>query len=180
MLNKKNNFQCWPKNYPEHYNGGQLCDMLIGPCSCGASHQVDEFCYRFGILLRYNKVVATSDTRYVPMWSKEEIERRELAFRQKVDMKNVTVLKRIWESTPARYIYVPILKGESFTDLKALEKCIMDEAFINISNSHVGNLLNKPWDVFLIITPDWCKILRLVATEFRPEWSAWGNGTFEV
>lgn len=95
-------------------------------------------------------------------------------------MKNVMVLKRRWESDGAKYVYVPILMNETFDDLKALEKCIMDESFINCTNSHVSSLTNKRHDVFLIITPDWCKILRLVAVEFRPEWSEWGGETIEV
>lgn len=24
-------------------NGGQTCDMLVGPCSCGASHSIDDY-----------------------------------------------------------------------------------------------------------------------------------------
>ena len=175
-----NNSESWPDDWPKYYNSGEPCDMKIGSCSCGAYHQPDEFQMMGFILFRYGARVETGDTRYVPMWSGKEIKQQEFAIIYEGAMKNVTVLKRIWESTPAGYIYIPILKGESFTDLKELEKCIMDEAFINCTNSHVGNLLNRQGDVFLIITPDWCKILRLVATEFRPEWSAWGGDTFEV
>lgn len=29
----------WPKDKPKQYNGGTLCDMWTGPCSCGAWHR---------------------------------------------------------------------------------------------------------------------------------------------
>lgn len=167
-------FEPWPKNYPEHHNGGQLCDMKVGPCSCGAWHRPGEFWLVGRTLFRYNTSVATGDTRLKPNWTVEEIKRREFAFKQGENMKNVTVLKRRWESDGAKYVYVPILKGQSFDDLKALEKCIMDESFINCTNNHEALLTNKRGDVFLIITPDGCKILRLVPTEFKPQWNDWG------
>ena len=33
----------WPDNWPEYRNGSQLCDMIVGPCACGAWHQEQEF-----------------------------------------------------------------------------------------------------------------------------------------
>jgi hypothetical protein len=34
----------WPDNWPTFYNGiSEPCDMLIGPCVCGASHYEGEF-----------------------------------------------------------------------------------------------------------------------------------------
>lgn len=32
----------WPSNEPVQFNGGQLCDMWIGPCACGATHGFEE------------------------------------------------------------------------------------------------------------------------------------------
>ncbi len=33
----------WPADWPDrHYNGREPCDMLVGPCSCGAFHREDE------------------------------------------------------------------------------------------------------------------------------------------
>jgi len=49
--------RAWPENWPRHFNGGELCDMLIGPCSCGASHERREFELINGILYRYGKIV---------------------------------------------------------------------------------------------------------------------------
>lgn len=114
----------WPDDWPKYRNGGQLCDMKVGPCACGASHQVGEFKFDgfCGILTRYDKMVTPGDTQLKPTWGNQ--------------MKNVTVLKRRWDGVGVGHVYVPILKDESFADLKALEKCIMDESFINITNSH--------------------------------------------
>ena len=48
--------QPWPDDWPAYYHthAGEPCDMLVGPCSCGAWHNVGEFemredgLYRFG------------------------------------------------------------------------------------------------------------------------------------
>lgn len=32
----------YPDNLPPRYNGGQRCDMLVGPCACGAWHKPEE------------------------------------------------------------------------------------------------------------------------------------------
>lgn len=34
----ENNWKPWPDKWPERFNGGIRCDMLIGPCACGATH----------------------------------------------------------------------------------------------------------------------------------------------
>lgn len=47
----------WPEDWPDYHNGSELCDMLIGPCSCGASHQPGEFRFDGTFLYRYKKVV---------------------------------------------------------------------------------------------------------------------------
>ena len=36
----------WPIHWPKYYNGRDPCDMLIGPCSCGATHSAGEFSLR--------------------------------------------------------------------------------------------------------------------------------------
>lgn len=34
----------WPKDWPLNYNGNSTpCDMVIGPCACGAWHNDGEF-----------------------------------------------------------------------------------------------------------------------------------------
>lgn len=32
-------FTEYPDHLPPRYNAGQLCDMLVGPCACGAWHE---------------------------------------------------------------------------------------------------------------------------------------------
>lgn len=59
-----NNFKCWPSDWPQYKQAcflswDKACDMLIGPCSCGASHQDGEFEYKNNILYRYGKPVNT-------------------------------------------------------------------------------------------------------------------------
>ena len=38
-----NNLLAYPEDWPKYYNGGVLCDMLQGPCNCGAWHHLDEW-----------------------------------------------------------------------------------------------------------------------------------------
>jgi len=39
-----NNFLAYPHHWPPYRNGGgELCDMLQGPCACGAWHQLNEW-----------------------------------------------------------------------------------------------------------------------------------------
>lgn len=33
-------------------NGGEKCDMLAGPCSCGATHSLEDLAYRIFTQLR--------------------------------------------------------------------------------------------------------------------------------
>jgi len=43
QLRRINGAVPWPANWTDrHYNGGQPCDTLIGPCSCGAWHIESE------------------------------------------------------------------------------------------------------------------------------------------
>ena len=32
----------WPKSIPRRFNTGTACDMLMGPCACGATHTAEE------------------------------------------------------------------------------------------------------------------------------------------
>lgn len=40
-----NNCEVWPDDWPRHYNSNEPCDMLVGPCCCGAWHQEGDFTY---------------------------------------------------------------------------------------------------------------------------------------
>lgn len=47
-MTSENNFIPWPDGLPLAYNGSnEPCDMLVGPCSCGAWHNtaLPEFSY---------------------------------------------------------------------------------------------------------------------------------------
>jgi hypothetical protein len=42
-------FQEWPKDWPPRHNASnEACDMLIGPCACGATHFAGEIEYSNG------------------------------------------------------------------------------------------------------------------------------------
>lgn len=56
-----NNFEPWPDDWPEYYNGNEPCDMKIGPCACGAWHQSGEFRFMGYVLFRYDKPIVTGD-----------------------------------------------------------------------------------------------------------------------
>lgn len=47
----------WPVDWPRYKQSSELCDMLVGDCSCGAQHQPGEFELRDGVLYRYECVV---------------------------------------------------------------------------------------------------------------------------
>lgn len=52
----------WPEKWPIYKqacfsNWEDRCRVLIGPCNCGAWHQLGEFRLVKGILYRYNKIV---------------------------------------------------------------------------------------------------------------------------
>jgi len=42
--NKKNRMASMPEEYLGKFtNGGEECDMLVGPCACGATHSQEEW-----------------------------------------------------------------------------------------------------------------------------------------
>lgn len=50
--------KAWPEHWPEYHNAVKdPCDMLVGPCACGASHEPGEFVLHEGTLYRYRKPV---------------------------------------------------------------------------------------------------------------------------
>lgn len=42
----------WPDNWPSFYNCNVPCDMLVGPCLCGAWHGEGEFELVDGVVCR--------------------------------------------------------------------------------------------------------------------------------
>ena len=53
----------WPKDWLPYYNAsGTPCDISVGPCCCGATHQPNEFVYKIenntGKLYRRGELVA--------------------------------------------------------------------------------------------------------------------------
>ncbi len=54
----------WPDDWPAYRqecfsSDTDNCDMLEGPCRCGAWHTPGEFVYEFGVLTRRGEVVET-------------------------------------------------------------------------------------------------------------------------
>lgn len=45
-------WQKWPSSWPLYLNGNDFCDMLIGPCACGAWHIKGEFSMRDGKIVQ--------------------------------------------------------------------------------------------------------------------------------
>lgn len=55
-------FKGWPEDWPKFKqpcfgSWESACDMLVGPCACGASHDPGEFEFKHGVLYRYGSVV---------------------------------------------------------------------------------------------------------------------------
>jgi hypothetical protein len=56
----------WPDEWPIYKQGcfgswDDCCDMLVGPCKCGAWHQPGEFELCYGLLFRYGQQVPTKE-----------------------------------------------------------------------------------------------------------------------
>ncbi len=69
IAKEENGDDGWPDGWPWYKQScfgsfDKRCDMLVGPCACGASHQLGEFELRGGILWRYNSPVRDVDVRY--------------------------------------------------------------------------------------------------------------------
>ncbi len=63
QLRRINGVVPWPRDWTDrHYNGGQLCDVLVGPCSCGAWHTADEDWVR-AMLFKHNAEIIDGDPR---------------------------------------------------------------------------------------------------------------------
>jgi hypothetical protein len=61
VLHRNNDCVPWPTDWTDrHYNGGQRCDTLVGPCSCGAWHMETEDWVR-AILLKHNAKIIDGD-----------------------------------------------------------------------------------------------------------------------
>ncbi len=57
-----NRLKAWPEDWPLYKQANfasfeDACDVLVGPCSCGAWHKEGEFEFKDGILFRYDKQV---------------------------------------------------------------------------------------------------------------------------
>lgn len=56
----------WPSDWPVYKQScfgsfDDRCDMLVGPCACGASHQSGEFELKSDGLYRYGKLIDQRD-----------------------------------------------------------------------------------------------------------------------
>ena len=61
QLRRINGAVPWPANWTDrHYNGGQPCDTLIGPCSCGAWHMESEDWVQ-AMLFKHNAEIIDGD-----------------------------------------------------------------------------------------------------------------------
>jgi hypothetical protein len=61
QLRRINGVVPWPANWTDrHYNGGQPCDTLIGPCSCGAWHMESEDWIQ-AMLFKHNAEIIDGD-----------------------------------------------------------------------------------------------------------------------
>ncbi len=61
QLRRINGAVPWPANWTgRHYNGGQACDTLIGPCSCGAWHIESEDWVQ-AMLFKHNAEIIDGD-----------------------------------------------------------------------------------------------------------------------
>jgi hypothetical protein len=61
QLRRINGAVLWPANWTDrHYNGGQPCDTLIGPCSCGAWHMESEDWIQ-AMLFKHNAEIIDGD-----------------------------------------------------------------------------------------------------------------------
>ena len=50
-------FQVWPQGWPRYRQPSSTedCDVVVGPCACGARHSEGEFRCEQGTLFRYGK-----------------------------------------------------------------------------------------------------------------------------
>ena len=61
QLRRINGVVPWPANWTDrHYNGGQPCDTLVGPCFCGAWHMDGEDWVQ-ALLFKHNAEIIDGD-----------------------------------------------------------------------------------------------------------------------
>lgn len=57
----------WPEDWPVYRQSSESCDMLVGPCCCGAWHQPGEFELieneEYTHMLRFGEAVYWQDNR---------------------------------------------------------------------------------------------------------------------
>lgn len=63
--------KAWPSRWPLYKQGcfasfDDSCDMLVGPCACGAWHQEGEFKLHRGMLYRHGRMVNPSNVLRKP------------------------------------------------------------------------------------------------------------------
>lgn len=68
--------QVWPEDWPQYKQAcfssfDSRCDLLVGPCACGAWHMPGEFKFKNGVLLRYGEKPRECDVRQKPLIDKE-------------------------------------------------------------------------------------------------------------
>lgn len=61
--------QVWPKDWPQYKQAcfssfDSRCDLLVGPCACGAWHMPGEFEYTNEVLIRYGENLRECDVRH--------------------------------------------------------------------------------------------------------------------
>ena len=68
-LYKQNGMVAWPDGWDgQNYNGtNEPCDMLVGPCSCGAWHHEDEYWVRRA--LEVHNAIIRGSTNYATVLS---------------------------------------------------------------------------------------------------------------
>ena len=120
----------WPEDWPEYYNGSELCDMLVGPCSCGAGHSPGEFRFDGTFLYRYGKPVVIKNGKIVTQnkITLEELEKqRDLL---DAEIKKQRILAKIkWADSFTIYMNFRNRKEElHFIDVKKLRHFLVEAA----------------------------------------------------
>lgn len=43
QINEESGMAVWPTDWPRRYLINEPCDMAVGPCACGAWHQLSDY-----------------------------------------------------------------------------------------------------------------------------------------